>query len=162
MNKIRQILSSMTRETILLVVVAAFGVVGLVALQVAQKSPVDTTDKTLIQAEGQQENQSVSAQKTVQAVPGELIRISENPESGKPFKFKMAKFAQGAVYELGFQDGKRKKFVNGVVSHTFYKSGDIYVTLFARFEGQEVKLDTLHKVVAKAAKVDEVAPAIDY
>ena len=162
MNKIGQILSSMTRETILLVAVAIFGVVGLVALQVARKSPVNTVDKTLIQAEGQQENQSANAQKAIQSVPGELIRTSEDPESGKPFKFKMTKFAQGAVYELGFQDGTRKKFVNGLVSHTFHKSGDIYVTLYARFEGQEVKLDTLHKVVAKAARIDEVAPAIDY
>ncbi|MCC7245081.1 MAG: hypothetical protein IT269_05355 [Saprospiraceae bacterium] len=151
------------RETILLVIVAAVGLLGLIALQLVRKGPADNANKTLVQTDAQSQMVDQQAVKAVQRVPGELIRTSEHPEAGKPFKFRMAKHAQGAVYELEFSGGKRKAFDDkGELTHTFYQPGHVMVTLYARFEGEEARLDTLNRIVARRAEKIEVAPIIDY
>lgn len=145
----------------MLMAVAGVGIIGLVTLQVVRKGNAENREKILIQAENQQIAAEAAA--PVQKIPGELIRTSEHPEAGKPFRFSMAKFGQGATYELEFADGKRKPFnKDGYVQHTFQKEGRVQVTLFARYEGQEIRLDTLHRVVARRAIKSEVAPIIDY
>jgi hypothetical protein len=156
----RSIKMALGKENIMLVAVACVGVIGLVALQIAKKSTAENRDKVLVQTQQAQATQSSTA---VQKIPGELIRTSEHPEAGKPFRFLMAKYAQGATYELEFADGKRKPFTKeGYVQHTFSKEGLVRVTLFARFDGQEIRLDTLHRIVARKAIKSEVAPIIDY
>lgn len=147
----------------MLIVVAGIGVTGLAVLQFSKKSVSENRDKILIQMESKNQNTDPNATETVQKVPGQLIRTSEHPEAGRPFRFTMTKFGQGATYELEFQGGLRKAFnKDGFVQHTFQKEGPVMVTLFARFEGQEIRLDTLTRIVARRAIKSEIAPIIDY
>ena len=152
------------RETTLLIIVALFGLAGLVALQFSRKEPTARTgDKSLVQAENQATNLDPQASAPFQKIPGELLRPSEYPEAGRPFKFYMVKYSQGPEYTLDFgDDTQRKPFVNGAVQHTFRKHGPCVVTLYARFEGQEVALDTLRKIVARVKEDAPIAPIIDY
>ena len=151
------------RETILLIAVAVFGLIGLAVLQFSRKSPANrAADKALIQA-GQNNSADAQASAPIQKIPGELLRTSEYPEQDKPFRFLMSKFSQGATYELDLGDGTpRKAFSNGAVQYTFRKPGPCCVTLYARYEGQEVMLDTLCKVVANKKRDAVVAPIVDY
>lgn len=139
------------RETTLLIIVALFGIAGLVALQFSRKDPARRSgDKSLVQAENQANTADAQASTPIQKIPGELLRTSEYPEAGRPFKFYMVKYSQGPEYSLDFGDGTpRKPFVDGSVQHTFKSHGPCVVTLYARYEGQEVALDTLRKVVAR-------------
>lgn len=156
------------RETILLIIVALFGVAGLVALQFSRKDRSRATgDKSLVQAENQTNSADAAASAPIQKIPGELLRTSEYPEAGRPFKFFMVKYSQGPDYTLDFGDGSpRKKFVEGSVQHTFKKHGPCVVTLYASYDGQEVALDTLRKIVARVKEDVLVGPKgkpiIDY
>jgi hypothetical protein len=151
------------RETILLIVVALFGIGGLVALQMSRKSNGRNAERALVQAENQQTSADPQASAPIERIPGELLRTSLYPEAGQPFRFIMSKFSQGAVYELDMGDGSpRKAFANGMVEHTFKKSGPCCVTLYARFEDQVVQLDTMCKRVANRKREEIVAPIVDY
>jgi hypothetical protein len=156
------------RETTLLIIVALFGLAGLVALQFSRRETTARTgDKSLVQAENQNTNADPEASDPIQKIPGELLRTSEYPEAGRPFKFYMVKYSQGPEYTLDFGDGTpRKPFVNGAVQHTFKKHGPCVVTLYARYEDQEVALDTLRKIVARVKEDVFVnpkgEPIIDY
>ncbi len=153
----------MARETALLIGVAVVGLVGLIALQFARKDASQPKEKSLIQAESQQQSTDAQTSAPLQRIPGELLRTSEYPEAGKPFKFYMIKSSTGPTYELDFGDGSpRKPFVEGVVSHTFKNHGPCMVTLYASYDGQEVRLDTLRKIVARVKIDAPVAPIIDY
>lgn len=151
------------RETIILIIVAVIGLSGLALLQFSRKSPSNRLgNRALVQAENQNQV-SDAASAPLQKIPGELLRTSENPEAYKSFRFLMSKFSQGAVYEMDLGDGSpRKAFVNGSVQHVFKRSGSSYVTLYAKYEGQEVKLDTLHIVVGNKKKDDEMLHRIDF
>ncbi len=151
------------RETALLIGVALVGLIGLAVLQFARKDATQPKEKSLVQAENQQHSSDAQTSAPLQRIPGELLRTSEYPEAGKPFKFYMIKSSTGPKYELDFGDGSpRKSFVEGVVSHTFKKHGPCMVTLYASYEGQEVRLDTLRKVVARVKIDAPVAPIIDF
>ncbi|MBL7826218.1 MAG: hypothetical protein JNJ57_06265 [Saprospiraceae bacterium] len=153
----------MNRETILLIAVALVGLTGLAFLQFAGKNKVKSDQKSLLQAEGQQQKIDAQASAPIQRIPGELLRTSEYPEAGRPFKFFMSKSSQGPVYSLDFGDGgKRKEFKDGYVTHIFNRPGPCVVTLFAEYEGQLVQLDTMRKVVAKEKIVVPVGPAVDF
>jgi PKD repeat protein len=92
-----------------------------------------------------------------------LLRTSEYPEAGRPFKFFMSKSSQGPEYALDFGDGSPKKvFKNGYVTHTFKKSGPCIVTLYASYEGQQVQLDTMRKIVARVKENAALGPVVDY
>ena len=151
---------SKNRETMLLIIVALFGVAGLIALQFSRKDPARRSgDKSLVQAENQTNSADAQASAPIQRIPGELLRTSEYPEAGRPFKFFMIKYSQGPDYTLDFGDGSpRKPFVDGSVQHTFKKHGPCVVTLYARYEGQEVALDTLRKIVARVKEDVLVGP----
>lgn len=148
------------RETMLLVIVALFGIAGLIALQFSRKEPARRSgDKSLVQAANEAANADAQASAPIQKIPGELLRTSEYPEAGRPFKFFMIKYSQGPEYTLDFGDGSpRKPFVDGSVQHTFKKHGPCVVTLYARYEGQEVALDTLRKIVARVKEDALVNP----
>lgn len=151
------------RETILLIVVALVGLAGLAALQFAKKGSTRTDQRSLLQAEGQQKNVDAQAAAPIQRIPGELLRTSEYPEAGRPFKFFMSKSSQGPEYSLDLGDGSpRKVFKDGYVVHTFKKSGPCVVTLFASYDGQQVQLDTMRKVVARVKIDAPVGPVVDY
>ncbi|MCB0526159.1 MAG: PKD domain-containing protein [Saprospiraceae bacterium] len=151
------------RETILLIAVAVVGLAGLVVLQLANKKGSGVDPKSVLQADRQQDTIDAQASAAIQKIPGELLRTSEYPEAGRPFKFYMSKSSQGPEYSLDFGDGSpRKVFNEGYVTHTFKHSGPCVVTLFASYEGEQVQLDTMRKVVARV-KVDiPVGPIIDY
>ncbi len=151
------------RETILLIIVAVVGLAGLAALQFAKKNTTRSDQKSLLQAEGQQNKVDSQASAPIQRIPGELLRTSEYPEAGRPFKFFMSKSSQGPEYSLDLGDGSpRKVFKEGFVVHTFKKSGPCVVTLFASYEGQQVQLDTMRKVVARVKMDAPVGPVVDY
>jgi hypothetical protein len=152
------------RETILLTIVAVFGLAGLAVLQFSKKNLAGhAADRALVQADNQHNNADPLSSAPLQKIPGELLRTSEYPEQGRPFKFVMSKFSQGAIYELDLGDGTpRKAFVNGTVQHTFKKSGPCCVTLFAKYDGQEAMLDTLCKIVAHRKQDAILAPIVDY
>ena len=151
------------RETVLLIALAVVGLVGLAALQFARKNAAKPKEKSLIQAEMQQKSTDAQTSAPLQRIPGELLRTSEYPEAGKPFKFYMIKSSNGPKYELDFGDGSpRKTFKDGSVTHTFKNHGPCMVTLYATYEGEEVRLDTLQKVVARVKIDAPVAPIIDY
>ena len=154
---------SKNRETILLIVVAVIGLGGLAALQFAKKNTSRADQKSLLQAEGQQNKVDSQASAPIQRIPGELLRTSEYPEAGRPFKFFMTKSSMGPEYALDMGDGSpRKVFKDGYVTHTFKKSGPCTVTLYASYEGQEVQLDTMRKTVARVKMDAPVGPVVDY
>jgi hypothetical protein len=160
----KKIKPTKNRETTLLIIVALFGLTGLLALLLSRREPAArAAEKSLVQAENQDNSADAQASMRIQKIPGELLRSSEYPEAGQPFRFYMLKYSQGPVYELDFGDGSpRKTFVNGSVQHTFRKSGPCLVTLYARYEGEEVLLDTLrHRVVSNKKLDDDLAPIID-
>ncbi len=151
------------RETILLIVVAVIGLAGLAALQFAKKSKTSTDQQSLLQAQSQQNQVDAQATASIRRIPGELLRTSEYPEAGRPFKFYMSKSSQGPEYSLDFGDGSpRKVFKDGIVSHTFKKPGPCMVTLFAAYEGQQVQLDTMFKTVANVKIDAPIGPVVDY
>lgn len=154
--------SGKKRETALLVAVAIIGIGGLAILQFSGRDK-GAGQQSLLQAEGQQNRVDVQAAAPVQRVPGELLRTSEYPEAGRPFKFYMSKSSQGPEYSLDLGDGSRRKvFKDGFVSHIFNKPGPCTVTLYAKYDGQEIQLDTMIKVVAKEKIVVPVGPAVDF
>lgn len=155
--------ASKKRETILLIAVAVVGLGGLAALQFMGGGNGNSGQKTLLQAEGHQNQVDAQAAAPIQRIPGELLRTSEYPEAGRPFRFYMSKSSQGPEYSLDMGDGSpRKVFKDGIVMHTFKHPGPCVVTLFAAYEGQVVQLDTMRKVVAKEKIVAPIGPAIDY
>ena len=68
------------RETILLVIVALFGLAGLIALQVSRKNATGgrTEDRAVVQVENA-EGDNPEASAPIQKIPGELLRTSEYP-----------------------------------------------------------------------------------
>lgn len=154
------------REVILLVLVALIGAAGLLALQFARKTPSSHTDeRSLVQSGAQTKAADGAASAPIQTIPGNLIsRDEEYPEVGQPFVFRMANFSQGAVYELDMGDcSGRRHFTNGELRYTYQRSGEFQVTLYAKYEGQEVKLQTVTKKVVVSRKPErvEVVPIIE-
>jgi hypothetical protein len=153
------------RETLLLILVAVLGIGGILALQLSRKDPVTSqADRGMVQSANNNANRESGAGEAIQRVPGNLIRENEQPEAGRPFLFEMANFSQGAVYELDLGDGARKAFSDqGTLRHTYAKPGPYTVTLYALFEGEEVKLQSVQKVVAQTVQVNKkITPVIDF
>lgn len=156
---------SSNRETAILIVVAVLGLVGLGALQVARNAQRRTNERVLLQSGSTQGTTPTAANDAprIQKIPGNLLRVNEQPEAGRPFLFEMANIAKGAAYELELGDGSRKAFDgNGILKHTYRKPGAYQVTLWAKFEDQEEQVQTITKQVAQAVKEEIVAPIIDY
>lgn len=147
------------REVILLVVVALIGAAGLLALQFARKTPAARADeRSMVQSGTQKNSKPEVASAPIQKIPGNLVsRDEEYPEVGQPFVFRMTNFSQGAVYELDPGDGSgRQVFNNGKLKYTYARTGEYPVTLYAKFEGQEVKLQTITKSVVVPPKPEKV------
>lgn len=152
--------SGRNREVILLVLVALIGAAGLLALQFARKTPASRSDERSMVQTGAQNNaapEAVSA--PIQKITGNLVtRDEEYPEVGQPFVFRMANFAQGATYELDLGDGSgRKTFTDGELKYVYQKTGEFLITLYARYEGQEAKLQTITKRVKVQRKTQKPA-----
>lgn len=147
------------REVLLLIVVALIGAIGLLILQFARKNPASRSDeRSMVQSGARNKTAGGASSAPIQKIPGNLVtRDEEYPEVGQPFVFKMANFSQGAVYELDPGDGSgRKTFVNGALNYTYRATGHYQVSLYARFEGQEVKLQTIEKKVVVPPKPEKV------
>lgn len=154
------------REIILLVIVALIGAVGLLVLQLARKTPASRSDeRSMVQSGAKKGSAEEANSAPLQKIPGNLIsRNEEYPEVGQPFVFRMANFSQGAVYELDPGDGSgRKPFQDGRLKHSYQRTGEFQVSLYAKFEGQEVKLQTVTKrvVVPPKPQNEVVTPVID-
>lgn len=152
------------RETMLLIVVAVFGLAGLAALQFAQKGPSDSESKALVQAESQQISSDAQTSAQFQKVTGKIMDTDKLPEAGQPFKFYLIESSNGPIYELDLGDGKpRRPFVNGVVDCIFPEQKSFPVTLYARYEGQEVMLQRINQLVlAHKKKTNPVGTVVDY
>lgn len=154
------------REMILLVIVALIGAAGLLALQFARKSPPSSSsERSLVQSGTSADANPEVVSAPIQSIPGNLItRDAEYPEVGQPFTFRMANFSQGALYQLDMGDGSgRRTFKDGELRYTYKKSGEYQVTLYASFEGREVKLQTVTKkvVVSRQPERVEIVPIIE-
>ncbi len=165
MGKLSQTLGQ-KREVILLAVIAIAGAVGLLFLQFARKTPATRTDERSMVQSGAQKNKATAALSApIQTITGDLVmRDEEYPEVGQPFTFRMTNFAQGAVYELDPGDGSgRRAFQDGALQYIYSRSGDFQISLWAKFEGQEVKLKTITKRVKVPPRPEkvEIAPFID-
>jgi cytoskeletal protein RodZ len=152
------------RETILLVVVAVFGVAGLIALQMAQKGSSGRENKALVQSESQQISTDSQTSEKYQKITGKLLATDKLPEAGQPFKFFLTESTNGPVYELDLGDGKpRRPFVNGEVNCIFPEQKSFPVTLYATYEGQEIVLQRIDQLVlAHKRKVNPVGNVVDY
>jgi len=152
------------RETILLVVVAVFGLAGLAVLQFAQKGPSDADKKALVQTESQQVSSDEQTSAKFQKITGRIMDTDKLPEAGQPFKFYLIESTTGPIYELDLGDGKpRRPFVDGVVDCVFPEQKSFPVTLYARYEGQEVVLQRINKLVlAHKKKTNPVGTVVDY
>ncbi len=154
------------REVILLVAVALIGASGLLVLQLARTSPETHTDERSMVQSGAQKPVATGANSApIQKIPGNLVvRDEEYPEVGQPFEFRMTNFSQGAIYELDPGDGSpRQVFQNGLLKYTYKKKGEFQITLYAKYEGDEVKLQTIKKGVKVPPKPEkvEISPFID-
>lgn len=152
------------RETILLVVVAVFGLAGLAVLQFAQKGPSDAQDKALVQAESQQVSSDAQTSAKFQTITGKVLDTDKLPEAGQPFKFFLIESTNGPIYELDLGDGKpRRPFVNGEVDCIFPQQKSFPVTLYARYEGQEVVLQRINQLVlGHKKKTNPAGTVVDY
>lgn len=165
MGKIGQALGQ-KREILLLAVIALAGIVGLVVLQFARKTPSARTDeRSMVQSAAQKNVGAGTLSAPIQAITGDLVvRDEEYPEVGQPFTFRMTNFSQGAVYELDPGDGSgRQAFRDGTLKYTYARTGDFQISLWAKYEGQEVKLKTITKKVKVPPRPErvEIAPFID-
>lgn len=154
----------LNRETILLVMVAVFGLAGLAILQFAQKGPAEDENKALVQAESQQISTDAQTSAQFQKITGKLLATDKLPEAGQPFKFYLTESSQGPTYELDLGDGKpRRPFVNGEVNCIFPEQKSFPVTLYARYEGQEVMLQRIDQLVlAHKKKTNPAGTVVDY
>ena len=153
------------KESLLLIIVALVGLGGILILQFSRRDGLsDTADRALVQGAGQseEETQQDETTATIQRIPGNLIRENEQPEAGRPFIFEMANYSKGAEYILDLGDGSRKTFEEGIIRHTYYDPGAYTVTLFARYEGQEIELQKVTKQVANEVVDSEITPIIDF
>ncbi|MEQ1744808.1 MAG: hypothetical protein ABMA02_05250 [Saprospiraceae bacterium] len=154
------------REVILLAVIAIAGAAGLLILQFARKTPAQgTAERSMVQSGAQKNNEPAALSAPIQTITGDLVvRDEEYPEVGQPFTFRMTNFAQGAVYELDPGDGSgRRAFRDGVLQYTYKRSADFQISLWAKYDGQEVKLKTITKKVKVPPQPEraEIAPFID-
>lgn len=154
----------LNRETILLIVVAVFGVAGLIALQVAQNNDANKDSKALVQSESQQVSSDAQTSEKYQKITGKLLATNKLPEAGQPFKFYLIESSIGPTYELDLGDGKaRRPFINGEVECIFPEQKSFPVTLYASYEGQEVMLQRIDQLVlAHKRKVNPVGKVVDY
>jgi len=154
----------LNRETVLLVLLAVFGLAGLAALQFAQKDPSESEKKALVQAESQQVSSDAETAAPFQKITGKLLDTDKLPEAGQPFKFTLIESTTGPTYELDLGDGKpRRLFVNGEVECIFPEQKNFPVTLYARYEGQEVMLQRIDQLVlAHKKKTNPVGNVVDY
>ena len=87
------------------------------------------------------------------------------PEAGIPFTFLLFEYTPGAIYELDPGDGTRRVFNNDrplpKIPYTYERAGSYQVTLYARYEGQLLRLQTAAVVVANKANVPVTPPVID-
>jgi len=152
------------RETILLLVVAVFGLAGLAVLQFAQKGPSNSDEKALVQAENQQISTDAQTSAKFQKITGRIMDTDKLPEAGQPFKFYLIESTIGPIYELDLGDGKaRRPFVNGEVNCIFPEQKNFPVTLYARYEGQEVMLQQIEQLVlAHKKKTNPIGTVVDY
>ncbi|MFN0213681.1 MAG: hypothetical protein ACKVT2_05445 [Saprospiraceae bacterium] len=157
-------MKSTNRETVLLIIVAVFGLAGLAVLQFAQKGPSDAANKALVQAENQQLSTDAQTSAPFQKISGKLLATDKLPEAGQPFKFFLIESTTGPIYELDLGDGNpRRPFVNGEVNCIFPEQRSFPVTLYARYEGQEVMLQRIDQLVlAHKKKTNPVGEVVDY
>ena len=153
------------RETVLLIVVAVFGLAGLAVLQLARKRPTARTeDRAVVQTQNESTADAQAAAQ-YQTVTGKLMHPNIKwIEVGQPFTFYMDQPVQGAVYELDLGDGSpRKIFQNNTVQHVFRKNIKYcQIILYAKYNGEVVALDTLSRPVQrKAENINEVVNDID-
>ncbi len=147
------------RETWLLIALVLVGAIGLGVLQFARKSPGGRNeDRALVQAKGAEGTADPEATKQIQRIPGNLLHEYEKPEQDRPYKVVMENFGQGAVYELDYGEGVRKTFTKKELWFTFRKEGHHVLKLFAKYEGQEVQLDTLLRDISRRPKIITIAP----
>ena len=122
--------SGKNREVILLILVALIGAAGLLALQFARKNPAPRSDERSMVQTGAQNAEPEAVSAPIQKITGNLVtRDEEYPE-------------------LDMGDGSgRKTFTDGELKYVYKKTGEFQVTLYARYEGQEAKLQTITKRV---------------
>jgi hypothetical protein len=166
MEKTSQPLLGQKREIILLAIIAIVGAVGLLILQFARKTPTSRSDeRSMVQSGAQKNMDPGKLSAPIQTVTGDLVvRDEEYPEVGQPFVFRMTNFSQGATYELDPGDGSpRQAFQNGTLKYTYARTGDFQISLWAKYERQEVKLKTINKTVKVPPRPEkaEIAPFID-
>ncbi len=154
------------KQAILLGLVLILGFTGLWALQWTRRaSAAEADDRAVVQAPAiatAAEAKTDGATDSIQRIPGNLLRVDEQPEAGRPFSFEMANFSQGAVYELDLGDGTRKSFEQGRLRHIYRKPGPHTVTLYAQYGGETIRLQTIVKIVARAAIKEKVSNTVDF
>lgn len=159
------------KEALVLGAVVLIGVIGLLALQLMRRSTTATTnERAVVQAPATQSGATTDGQpqSTIQTIPGNLLDWNKQPEKDKPFTYRLGDFQPGAVYSLDPGDGSpRKVFDNGQLVHTYHGWGDFHVTLYASYQGQEVKLQTVTKNIAKELDTQATGkrtkkPLVDY
>ncbi len=134
----------------MLLTIIAIGIAGLVGLQLAQRTPSARTDeRTMVQSAAQKNEAPAPLASPIQRITGDLVnRDEEYPEVGQPFTFQLTNYSQGAIFELDPGDGSpRQVFKDGRLRYTYKKAGNYQISLWARFEGEEVKLKTISKKV---------------
>jgi hypothetical protein len=156
-----------SKENIFLVGVVLLGLTGLAVLQFGRKTPVRSgEDRVMVQAQQKEGAADMQTAAPIQRITGRLVRTQGkyHPEEDKPFSIRLEKFSPGAVYEIQFADGSRKAFNNeGYVQHTFRRSGSNMIRLYARYEGQEIVLDSADYIVtAPKPKEERAGRAMDF
>jgi hypothetical protein len=145
------------KEALALLAVTLVGLGGLLLVQKIRSSGnLVNDDRTLVQQQDQNNGRPQQPQSTLQAIPGDLLRVNEDPEAGKPFLFELGDFSAGAVYELDAGDGSpRKAFQQGKLTHIYQNSGNFTVRIYARYQGTEALIRTVIKNVTQR-KVEKV------
>ncbi len=153
------------RELFLLVSVVLIGVGGLAALQLAQRRPSSRSDdRTMVQSAAQKNEAPAPLSAPIQYIRGDLVnRNEEYPEVGQPFVFRLTNYSQGVIFELDPGDGSpRQTFRDGQLRYTYKKAGNYQISLWAKYEGEEVKLKTISKKVKVPPATNRVKLDVDW
>lgn len=142
--------TSRRKEGLILAFVAIIGLGGLLLLQYARKAKGGSADiKTVVQNQGATAQNTDNNAPKLQAVPGNLLHETDQPEMNKPFVYELTDFSPGGVYQLDPGDGSpRLTFSNGKLTYTYHKPGVFFATVYAIDQGQEYKIITSRKQVA--------------
>jgi hypothetical protein len=161
--------STKRKDGLLLAAIALIGLTGLFLIQTTrEQQQTPENGKTVLQPTSNPAEAQAGPQASIQNVPLNLLRESEQPEMNVPFTYELADFSKGGQYLLDPGDGSPlQTFVDGKLNYTYRQAGVYSVSIFAVDGDKNYKMLTVSKQVANKTELKNInqktrKPVIDY